>query len=228
MNEKPKILYVEDDETLSFVTKDNLEIHGYAVDHCLDGESAVESFFKTTYDLCILDVMLPKMDGFAVAEKIRSTDPNVPILFLTAKSMKEDRIQGLKLGADDYITKPFGVSELAARIKVALRHHEQIEGANSIFTSADLRVDLAKRSVERSGQTIKLTSTEFEVLRRLVLNAGRVVSQEFLLKDIWGKHALDNGHYLRIYIAHLRKKIETDPSNPKHIITEPGVGYRLL
>jgi DNA-binding response OmpR family regulator len=121
MNEKSRILYVEDDETLSFVTKDNLEIHGYLVDHCINGEEAVELFSKNAYDLCILDVMLPKMDGYAVAEKIRETDPNIPILFLTAKSMKDDRIHGLKIGGDDYITKPFSIEELILKIEVFLR-----------------------------------------------------------------------------------------------------------
>jgi two-component system response regulator VicR len=155
MSEKSKLLYVEDDETLSFVTKDNLELHGYEVNHFLDGESAVEAFFNGTYDLCILDVMLPKMDGFAVAEKIRSTDPNVPILFLTAKSMKEDRIHGLRLGADDYITKPFSIEELILKIEVFLRRKFVSVSTNDQYKVGNYNFDyrnliLSLNEVDRS------------------------------------------------------------------------------
>ena len=168
MSEKSKILYVEDDETLSFVTKDNLELHGYDVDHCMDGESAIESFFKGTYDLCILDVMLPKMDGFGVAEKIRATDPNIPIIFLTAKSMKDDRIHGLKLGADDYMTKPFSIEELILKIEVFLRRKYVSVSINDQYKVGNYGFDYRNLTLTLDSDNRSLTKKEADLLKMLL------------------------------------------------------------
>ena len=226
MNEKPKILYVEDDETLSFVTKDNLEIHGYAVDHCLDGESAIESFFKSTYDLCILDVMLPKMDGFAVAEKIRSTDPNVPILFLTAKSMKEDRIQGLRLGADDYITKPFSIEELILKIEVFLRRKYVSVSINDQYKVGNYSFDYRNLVLSLDGDSRNLTQKEADLLKMLLDHKNNVVNRSLILEKLWGEDDYFLGRSMDVFISRLRKYLSGDPKIKLDNIH--GVGFKLV
>ncbi|MBK8888817.1 MAG: response regulator transcription factor [Saprospiraceae bacterium] len=210
MSEKSRILYVEDDETLSFVTKDNLELNGYKVDHCMDGESAVETFFHNSYDLCILDVMLPKMDGFAVAEKIRATDPNVPILFLTAKSMKEDRIHGLKLGADDYITKPFSIEELILKIEVFLRRKYVTVSVNDQYKIGLYNFDYRNLTLSLQSDHRSLTQKEADLLKMLLDHKNNVVKRSLILEKLWGEDDYFLGRSMDVFISRLRKYLSGD------------------
>lgn len=209
---KAKILFVEDDVSLGFVTKDNLEEEGYEIIHCPDGEIGFEEFRKTSFDLCLLDVMLPKMDGFTLAENIREIDPEVPIIFLTAKSMQEDKIAGLKLGADDYITKPFSIEELVLKIEIFLKRNKIIESAkpqtafhigNYVFDSADycLKLDEEER---------KLTRRENELLKYFSENLEIVLKREDILMKIWGNDDYFNGRSLDVFISRLRKYLKDD------------------
>ncbi|HMT52728.1 MAG TPA: response regulator transcription factor [Saprospiraceae bacterium] len=226
MSEKSRILYVEDDETLSFVTKDNLELNGYKVDHCMDGESAVETFFHNSYDLCILDVMLPKMDGFAVAEKIRATDPNVPILFLTAKSMKEDRIHGLKLGADDYITKPFSIEELILKIEVFLRRKYVTVSVNDQYKIGLYNFDYRNLTLSLQSDHRSLTQKEADLLKMLLDHKNNVVKRSLILEKLWGEDDYFLGRSMDVFISRLRKYLSGDDKIKLDNIH--GVGFKLI
>jgi len=226
MSEKSKILYVEDDETLSFVTKDNLELNGYKVDHCMDGESAIETFFSDSYDLCILDVMLPKMDGFAVAEKIRATDPNVPILFLTAKSLKEDRIHGLKLGADDYITKPFSIEELILKIEVFLRRKYVSVSINDQYKVGTYNFDYRNLTLSLNGDNRSLTQKEADLLKMLLDHKNNVVKRSLILEKLWGEDDYFLGRSMDVFISRLRKYLSGDTKIKLDNIH--GVGFKLV
>lgn len=226
MNEKAKILYVEDDETLSFVTKDNLELHGYQVVHCMEGESAVAAFYKEPFDLCILDVMLPKMDGFAVAGKIRDADPNIPILFLTAKSMKEDRIQGLKLGADDYITKPFSIEELILKIEVFLRRKYVTVSINDMYKIGTFNFDYRNLTLGHGDHTRNLTQKEADLLKMLLDHKNNVVKRSVILEKLWGEDDYFLGRSMDVFISRLRKYLADDPKIKLDNIH--GVGFKLV
>ncbi|MCE2788930.1 MAG: response regulator transcription factor [Saprospiraceae bacterium] len=226
MTEKAKILYVEDDETLSFVTKDNLEIHGYEVIHCLDGETAIEAFFQNDVDLCILDVMLPKMDGFAVAEKIRATDPNIPILFLTAKSLKDDRIHGLKIGADDYITKPFSIEELILKIEVFLRRKFVSVSANDQYKLGKYVFDYRNLILSIDGNERSLTQKEADLLKMLLDHKNNVVKRSVILEKLWGEDDYFLGRSMDVFISRLRKYLSDDSSIKVDNIH--GVGFKLV
>ena len=226
MSEKSRILYVEDDETLSFVTKDNLELNGYKVDHCMDGESAVETFFHNSYDLCILEVMLPKMDGFAVAEKIRATDPNVPILFLTAKSMKEDRIHGLKLGADDYITKPFSIEELILKIEVFLRRKYVTVSVNDQYKIGLYNFDYRNLTLSLQSDHRSLTQKEADLLKMLLDHKNNVVKRSLILEKLWGEDDYFLGRSMDVFISRLRKYLSGDDKIKLDNIH--GVGFKLI
>lgn len=178
-------------------------------------------------DLIVLDLGLPDISGMEVLHRIRDWS-NVPIIVLTAKDREEDKIAALDSGADDYVTKPFSMGELVARIRVALRH--AAKSANEpVLRIGGLTIDLAQRIVEMNGERVKLTPTEYDLLKVLASNAGRIVTQRQLLQEVWGSHHDESeSHYLRIYIGHLRKKLEEDSTQPKLIVTEPGIGYRLL
>jgi two-component system, OmpR family, response regulator VicR len=226
MNEKSKILYLEDDETLSFVTKDNLELHGYIVDHYMDGESAVDGFFNQSYDLCILDVMLPKMDGFAVAEKIRATDPNVPILFLTAKSMKDDRLHGLRIGADDYITKPFSIEELILKIEVFLRRKYVSVTSNDLYKIGTYNFDYRNLELVHEQGNRSLTQKEADLLKMLLDHKNNVVKRSIILEKLWGEDDYFLGRSMDVFISRLRKYLSHDPQIKLDNIH--GVGFKLL
>jgi two-component system KDP operon response regulator KdpE len=174
----------------------------------------------------LLDLGLPDLNGFDVLKELRKWT-RVPIIILTVTDNEQTKVALLDSGADDYLTKPFGSKELLARVRVALRNVGLIE-ATPIFVSDDLEVDLSQKKITVSGSEVKLTATEYEVLSRLVRDHGKIISQKTLLKQIWGSISEDQSHYLRIYINQLRKKIEKNPSEPKHIMTEPGVGYRIV
>ena len=198
---KARILYVEDDETLSFVTSDNLSLNGYDVVHCLDGESALIAFGNGHFDLCLLDVMLPKKDGFTLASDIRKKNPEIPILFLTAKSMKEDRITGLKLGADDYITKPFSIEELILKIEVFLkRKFINIKQANK-FTIGKLTFDYKNLTISAGDSEKTLTQREADLLKLLIENKNNVIKREEILERVWGQ----NDYFLGRSMEHPRR-----------------------
>ncbi|MBW7475255.1 response regulator transcription factor [Paenibacillus oenotherae] len=228
MNEANKpILIVDDEPQIRKLLTVTLQAHQYATEEAATGEEGLQLASSVCPDLIILDLGLPDMTGMEVLNRIRSWS-DVPIIVLTAKDREEDKIAALDNGADDYVTKPFAMGELVARIRVALRHAQQ-SVTDPILRIGELVLDLEQRIVEMKGERMKLTPTEYDLLRILAINAGKVVTQRQLLKQVWGdNHNPSDNHYIRVYIGHLRKKLEEDTTQPKWIITEPGIGYRLL
>jgi len=227
---KESILVVEDNQDLVNLLKINLEDDGYDVHIAMDGVTAVEKFNSTNPSLILLDVMLPEMDGFDVCKEIRSTDKQVPILMLTAKSEEVDKVLGLEIGADDYMTKPFSIRELLARVKAILRRaHQSSENGSkkSILQFKDLKMDPNKRRVQLNGESIDLTSKEYDLLLLFFSNPGKAYSREELLNDVWGYSYEGYSHTVNSHINRLRSKIEKDPSEPDYIKTVWGVGYRF-
>ncbi len=223
---KARILYVEDDESLGFVTRDNLELQGYEIVHCADGQQALELWQSQSFDLCILDVMLPKKDGFSLAEEIRRYDPQVPIIFLTAKSLKEDKIKGLRLGADDYITKPFSIEELILKIEVFLRRSGlTTPPAPTRFRLGRFDFDHQNLSLEGNGECRRLTQREADLLRYLAERKNQVVKRADILEAIWGQNDYFLGRSLDVFISRLRKYLKPDPA--LKIENIHGVGFRL-
>ena len=222
-----QVLIIDDEASIRTILKINLESHGFKTIEAASGEQAIERVRVHSPNAIILDLGLPNQSGLNVLKEIRSWS-NVPIIVLTVRDEEATKVTLLESGADDYMTKPFSVPELVARVRVALRHHPENGAASPIFESDDLKVDLLEHTVFQSGREIRLTVTEFNFLRVLIRHAGRVVSQESLLSEVWGQSAGENNHYLRIYVGQLRKKLEVDPSKPRHILTEPGVGYRIV
>lgn len=228
MNTKAKILYVEDDLTLSFVTRDNLELHGYTIDFCEDGTEGFQKFNESRYDLCILDVMLPKMDGYTLAKKIRAVNEEVPIIFLTAKSTKEDKIYGLKLGADDYITKPFSIEELVLKIEVFLKRSRQplardMETSNCKF--GHFYFDVPNHQLKSPGSTKQLTRRETGLMKMLCQNQDTIIKRDDILLGVWGDDHYFASRSLDVFISRLRKYIKSDAS--VKIENIHNVGYRL-
>jgi two-component system KDP operon response regulator KdpE len=225
---KEKILVVDDEARILRLVRSNLEPQGYKVLTAMDGESALTAAEMNDPDLIILDLMLPRLDGFEVCKRLREFS-TVPIIILTAKGEEVDKVKGLELGADDYLTKPFGVPELLARIKAVLRRTRvaPTQKLEPIFNLAAFSVNFAQRRVSANGRDVKLSPTEYKLLYELVTNAGRVVLHQDLLARVWGREYRDETEYLRVYIRYLRQKIEEDPSQPRLILTEPGVGYRF-
>lgn len=221
-----RILIIDDEKSIRDTLKINLKSDQFIVDEAVSGQQGLEKIKTFHPNLIILDLSLQDMNGYEILRELR-TWSKVPVIILTVIDDEETKVRLLDAGADDFLTKPFGANELLARVRVALRHFGQLE-ATPIFVSQNLKVDLSQRKVFVSDLEVKLTKTEFELLQRLVRDAGKVVSQQKLLKEIWGVLSVDESHYLRIYIKQLRKKIEENPSQPIHIITEPGVGYRLI
>jgi two-component system KDP operon response regulator KdpE len=226
MSNDVRILLIDDEQAIRNIVKMSLEGNGYKIGEAVDGKSGMAKVAEFHPHLVLLDLGLPDMNGLEVLKTLRKWT-RVPIIILTVMDGEQVKVQLLDAGADDYLTKPFGAKELLARVRVALRNIGLIE-ATPIFISDDLEVDLSQKKVIVSGKEIKLTATEYEVLSRLVRDHGKVVPQTQLLKQIWGSLAEDQSHYLRIYVNQLRKKIEKNPSEPKHLLTEPGVGYRLI
>ena len=223
---KAKLLYVEDDETLSFVTKDNLELNGYTIVHCLNGKDALEKFSQGGFDLCILDVMLPEMDGFSLAEAIRRKNQQIPILFLTAKSLKEDRLHGLRIGGDDYIVKPFSIEELILKIEIFLKRSKVIESpAARIRKIGVYEFDYTNFTLHNSGVVKKLTKREADLLKYLIDNKNKVIERGKILEAIWGENDYFLGRSLDVFISRLRKYLKADEA--VKIENIHGVGFRM-
>ncbi len=223
---KPHILYVEDDETLSFVTKDNLEMNGFKVTHAKDGREAIEFFKKGIYDLCLVDVMLPHMDGYSVVEDIRSRHSEIPILFLTAKSLKEDKIHGLKLGADDYITKPFSIEELILKINVFLRRKYITSTMElSVLKVGQYVLDHDNLRLIRDDRTDQMTKKEADLLKLLIQNKNKIVERGTILERLWGENDYFMGRSMDVFISRLRKYLKQDLTISIENIH--GVGFRL-
>jgi len=223
---RPRILVIDDETAIRRLLKISLEADGYALLEASTGNEGLVNASTQRPDIIILDLGLPDMDGMTVLKRLREWT-SVPVVILTVRDSDIDKINLLDAGADDYLTKPFSVPELVARIRVALRHTIPSD-MKSVFRSGNLEVDLSARKVSVAEQQVKLTATEYEILRILVVYSGKVVTQTHLLKEIWGPHAIEQTQYLRVYINQLRKKLERDPSRPELILTEPGVGYRLI
>lgn len=223
------ILVVDDEKRMVRFIRLNLEQDGFKVISAFNGTEALEQVRKNLPDLVLLDVMMPDLDGFEVLRKIRQAS-NVPVIMLTAKGEEEDRIRGLELGADDYITKPFSPREMVSRVKAVLRRTEDFNVDTSKVIEVDdwLKMDFNRRKIWVGGELVQLRPTEYRLLYHLVQNAGWVVTHDQLLTKVWGYEYRDEPHYVRLYINYLRKKIEKDPANPEYILTERGVGYRFV
>ncbi len=228
-NKKAKILYVEDDTNLGFVTKDNLQKKGYDITLCEDGLTAAQTFSQQKFDLCILDVMLPKIDGFALAQKFRDKDKNMPILFLTAKSMLEDKLQGFKIGGDDYITKPFSIDELVLKVEVFLKrskvYSENVEVKNK-YQIAGYEFDFKELNLKNTDNSYTLTLREAELLRMLALNRNQVVRRESILHQVWGEDNYYIGRSLDVFVSRLRKMFADDENI--QIENVRGVGFKFI
>jgi len=223
------ILVVDDESRMVRFVRMNLELEGYQVVEAANGLEALEKVRDDLPDLIVLDVMMPEMDGFETLARLREIS-TVPVIMLTVKGDEEDRIRGLELGADDYVTKPFSPRELASRIRAVLRRAEMPSPvAKTTLTIDDrLEIDFRKREVVVDGERVRLRPTEYRLLYHLVNNAGWVMTHEMLLSKVWGYEYREEAGLLRLYITYLRKKIEPDPSNPRYIFTERGVGYRFV
>jgi two-component system KDP operon response regulator KdpE len=226
MNETgARVLVVDDEPAIRRFLRASLAAHGYAIFEAGDGQSALSAVSADRPDLVILDLGLPDLDGIEVTRLLREWT-RIPIIILSVRGQEADKIAALDAGADDYVTKPFGAGELLARMRVALRRAGQ-SGVEPVFTSDDLRVDLTRRVVTVAGREVQLTPTEYDLLRVLVTNAGKVLTHRQLLREVWGIGYEQEMHMLRVNISNLRRKIEPNASRPRHIRTEPGVGYRL-
>jgi DNA-binding response OmpR family regulator len=224
-----QILVVDDEERMVRFIRLNLEHDGFRVSEAFNGNQAINKIRSSLPDLVLLDVMMPDIDGFEVLRIIREVT-SVPVIMLTAKGEEDDRVRGLELGADDYITKPFSPRELSSRVRAVLRRTETSGPSTHGLIEVDdrLKIDFDRREVWVEGQLVKLRPTEYRLLYHLVQNAGWVISHDQLLAKVWGYEYRDEPHYVRLYINYLRKKLEEDPSNPKYILTERGVGYRFV
>lgn len=222
---QPHLLYVEDDESLSFVTRDNLELQGYQVTYCADGTSAMQQIKQNEFDICILDVMLPDVDGFTIAQEIRKTNIEVPIIFLTARSLKEDKIQGLKLGADDYMTKPFSIEELLLKIQVFLKRSKVFHVEVNNNQLGDYLFDYKNLSLRNGSYNKVLTQKEADLLNLFFLNQNEVIKRSDILEKVWGEDDYFLGRSLDVFISRLRKYLKQDES--LKIENIHGVGFRL-
>jgi DNA-binding response OmpR family regulator len=229
MEDAKLILVVDDEPRMRRFMQMNLDLEGYRVIEAGNGLEAVNRVREDLPDLVLLDVMMPEMDGFEALRLIRQTS-SVPVIMLTVKGEEDDRVRGLELGADDYVTKPFSPRELASRIKAVLRRTEMPAPVEQSIIKVDdrLQLDFNRRQVIVEGKEIKLRPTEYRLLYHLVNNAGWTLPHETLLAKVWGHEYRDETHYLRLYITYLRQKIEEDPANPKYILTERGLGYRFV
>lgn len=218
------VLVVDDEPPIRRLLRTSLFAQGYRVIEAERGTEAIESIRQQRPDIVVLDLGLPDIDGLAVIQRVRQ-DSCVPIIVLSSRSDERGKVEALDLGADDYVTKPFGMEELVARIRTALRHRLQQQGEPAVFVSGDLAVDLVHRIVKVQGEEVKLSPKEYDLLQLLVAHAGKVLTHRFIIGEVW--RTPTDVQYLRIYIKQLRQKLEADPQRPHHILTETGIGYRL-
>jgi two-component system KDP operon response regulator KdpE len=222
-----RILVVEDESELVEALRRSLSGHGFDVSAASTASAALASLAQRPPDVILLDLGLPDLDGLEVVRRVRARG-DTPIIVLSARHTEAAKVEALTLGADDYLSKPFGMNELLARIQVALRHVARpSSGAEAVFRVGDLTVDLARRQVLRGTAEVRLTPTEYDLLKALVTHGDKVLTHRMLLQLVWGGEEGTDAHYLHVYVGQLRRKIEHDPSHPRHLVTEPGVGYRF-
>jgi DNA-binding response OmpR family regulator len=224
-----RILLVDDEQSVQTLLAYPLRKDGYEVVSALDGREALDRFTEARFDLVVLDIMLPKLDGIEVCRRLRSRS-QVPIIMLTAKDDEIDKVLGLEMGADDYITKPFSVREFRSRVKAALRRAEMLGGrpaTNEPIRAGELEIDFERRAVTARGSPVRLTYVEFEILAALAGAPGRVMTREMLLEQVWGDSAYRDPRTIDVHIRHLREKLERDPRQPEYLFTVRGVGYRF-
>lgn len=226
MTDPYQVLVIEDDPQLQRFLKTSLEVHGYGVSMASTGNEGLASMVSEKPDVVLLDLGLPDLDGASLISNIRQWS-RTPILVVSSRARSEDKINALDNGANDYVTKPFDMGELLARIRATLRQQARENANEPIFVNGPLEVDLMRREVRVDGRLVKLSPREYELLRYLVINADKVMTHQMLLSEVWGPAHVHNTHYLRIFIGRLRQKIEANPAQPQLLITEPGVGYRL-
>lgn len=228
MSQDATIVLIEDESEILRFLKTTLPVHGFRIHEATTGQKGVIEVKMRNPDLILLDLGLPDMEGTEVIRQVREWTAT-PIIVLSAREQEQQKVAALDLGADDYVTKPFGINELLARMRTALRHAARPDGleAESSFTFGNVRVELGRRLVFVGDKEIHLTAIEYKLLATLVRHAGKVVTHRQLLKEVWGPLHVEEGHYLRVYMRQLRNKLETSPANPKYLVTELGVGYRL-
>src|SRR5947209_13774419 len=229
MPQEKHILVVDDEPGIQDFVRRNLELRSFKVSLASNGLEALATFDQGNFSLVILDIMMPKMDGIEVCRRIRQRS-TVPIIILTALGEEADKITALDLGADDYLTKPFGVGELMARVKAVLRRNHWADQpvTTGMQRFGDLEIDFEQRRMWKDGTLVKLSPTEFELIQELALHPGKIFTHEALLRRVWGTEYHSESEYLRVYIGRLRRKLENDPSRPVHILTEPGIGYYIV
>ena len=220
-----RVLVIDDEPPIRKLLRVGLSAHGYQIIEASSGKMALELLGGQPPDLIVLDLGLPDMQGHELLRTMRARNDSVPIVVLSSRDDEAGKVQALDSGADDYVTKPFGMDELLARMRAALRHQLQTHGERPIFRVGDLSVDLVRRIVKLGDKEVKLSPKEYELLRMLVQHAGKVLTHKFLLTQLWSD--LTDAQYLRVYVRQLRQKIETDPERPHYILTETGIGYRL-
>ena len=225
---QPHILVIDDEPQILRALRTILTAKQFHVTTASRGSEGLAQAAAQPPDVIILDLSLPDMDGFEVCEQLREWTA-IPIIVLSVRDSERDKVQALDKGADDYLTKPFGIEELLARIRVALKHSAQAMGTSKpIILAGPIQIDLTRHVVTRDGEEVKLTATEFKLLAYLAANADRVLTHQAILRHVWGEADADHTEYLRVYIGQLRKKLESNPDQPKYLLTEPGIGYRFL
>lgn len=225
---QPRVLVVDDEPQVLRALRIGLTGHGFSVATATSGEAALDRLASELPDVLILDLNLGSADGLEVIRQLREWAPGLPILVVSVRDAEKDKVAALDLGADDFITKPFGMDELVARLRVALRHSARAAGADRpVLRAGGLVIDLARHVVTRDGQEVKLTATEYGLLHYLAANVERVVTHRTLLYHVWGPGYENESQYLRVYVNQLRRKLEPDPSHPRYLVTVPGIGYRL-
>ena len=222
-----RILVVEDEPTIAVGLQDDLELEGYTVEVVEDGATAADRALEGGYDLILLDVMLPQKDGFTVCREVRQAGLSTPIILLTAKGQEVDKVLGLELGADDYVTKPFSPRELLARIKAVLRRTNDSAQPDQIYQFGDVKVDFGRCEVSRKGKKVDLTAMEFKFLRAFLSHPGQVLTLDQLIEEVWGTDVFLTDRVIYTHINNLRSKIEAKPTKPRHVITVRGIGYRF-
>ncbi len=227
MAQQATILLIEDEPEIRRFLRTSLPAHGFRLHEAATGKDGLIEIKARNPDLILLDLGLPDLDGTEMIRQVREWT-QIPIIVLSARDREQAKVTALDLGADDYVTKPFGVNELLARMRAALRHaFRTVESGDSVFTLGDLKVDLGRRQVFVSGKEVHLTPIEYKLLTTLIRSAGKVLTHRQLLKEVWGPLHVEEGHYLRVYMRQLRNKLEHNPAQPRYLVTELGVGYRL-